>query len=258
MLLPRLIPVLLLRNQELVKTVGFRHANYIGDPVNAIRIFNEKEVDEIIVLDIDASKGGREPDYRFVEQLASECFMPMAYGGGITSVAQARTLFSCGIEKVCINAALLDRPGLVAELAGVFGSQAVVGSVDVKKNWQGKRKVFDHRTGRLLDRDLVAFLAELEALGAGEVLMNCVHHEGAMNGMDLAAITQCAAALRIPVIACGGVASLADAALAVQAGASAVAAGSFFVYYGPHRAVLITYPTRAAMEATLSRRGSAR
>lgn len=252
MLKHRVIPCLLLRNGGLVKTQRFAQPKYVGDPINAIRIFNDKEVDELIVLDIEASKQHREPDYALIEQFAGECFMPLCYGGGIRSVAQAQQLFALGIEKVCIQSAALEDPTLIRRLVDRFGSQAVVASIDVKRNWLGKPRLYAAATGRMLDQPWLAYMQHVVALGAGEVFLNAVDLDGTMQGVDLALIRAAAPQLAVPLIASGGVGSLVDIKAATDAGASAVAAGAFFVFHGPHRAVLITYPLYQELEALWS------
>ena len=248
MLKHRVIPALLLRNGGLVKTTQFKGPKYVGDPINAIRIFNDKEVDELMVLDITASKESREPNFALIEQLAGECFMPLAYGGGIRTVHQARQLFALGVEKVCLQTAALGNPNLISKLANQFGSQSVMVSVDVKKNWLGKPKLYQSATGRLIDAAWMDKLHELVSAGAGEVLLNAVDKDGTLSGPDLSFIQQASAAIDVPLIALGGVSSLADIKACVDAGASAVAAGAFFVYHGLHRAVLITYPKYQELE----------
>jgi len=248
MLKHRVIPALLLRNGGLVKTMQFKDPKYVGDPINAIRIFNDKEVDELMVMDITASKEQREPNYPLIEQFAGECFMPLAYGGGIRSVAQARRLFSLGIEKICLQTAALENPSLISKLVNQFGSQSVMVSVDIKKNWLGKPKLYHSATGKLLETEWIGKLHEFVSEGAGEVLLNAVNKDGMLTGPDLSIIEQASLAIDVPLIALGGVSSLADIKACVDAGASAVAAGAFFVYHGPHRAVLITYPKYQKLE----------
>jgi cyclase len=243
MLNHRVIPCLLLRNGGLVKTQKFANPKYVGDPINAIRIFNEKEVDELMVLDITASKDGREPNYAMIEQCAGECFMPLAYGGGIRSVEQARQLFALGVEKVCLQTAALADLSLITRLANQFGSQSILVSMDVKKNWLGKLQLYSSATGKTLQLDWCDYLIQAIRAGAGEVVLNAVDRDGMMQGMDLDLIGRAAGAVNVPLIAAGGVGSLVDIKAAVDAGASAVAAGAFFVFHGPHRAVLITYPS---------------
>lgn len=242
MLSHRVIPCLLLRNGGLVKTQKFANPKYVGDPINAIRIFNEKEVDELLVLDIDASKARCEPNYQLIEQFAGECFMPLCYGGGIVSVEQAQRLFSIGVEKVSVQTSALGNLDLVSEIASRYGNQSVVVSIDVKKNLLGQHKLYSSATGKTLNQDWLDFLRKAVSAGAGEILVNAVDKDGTLSGMDLLLIEGAAAACTVPLIAVGGVGSLADIKAAVNAGASAVAAGAFFVYHGPHRAVLITYP----------------
>lgn len=248
MLKHRIIPCLLLLNGGLVKTLKFKNPKYVGDPINAIRIFNEKEVDELMVLDIGASKAGREPDFDLIEQFANECFMPLCYGGGIRTFAHARRIFSSGVEKICLQSALLENPSLITQIAEYYGSQAVVVSADVKKGWFGKKQLYASRKGKTLKIPVGDFLARCVEAGAGEVLLNAVDHDGTMEGMDLDLIRETASRLSVPLIAVGGVGRLSDMKAAVEAGASAVAAGAFFVFHGPHRAVLITYPQYNELE----------
>lgn len=251
MLKHRVIPALLLSNRGLVKTRKFSHPKYVGDPINAIRIFNEKEVDELMVLDITASKQAREPDYALIEEFAGECFMPLAYGGGITTVDRAARVLSLGVEKICVQAAALGDPLLITRLAERFGSQSVMASVDVKRNWLGRPRAYAAAQGTTIAEPWLALAQRLVAGGAGEVLLNAVDRDGTMIGPDLELIHEAAAALSVPLIALGGVSSLGDIKAAVEAGASAVAAGAFFVFQGPHRAVLITYPRYGELEALL-------
>lgn len=251
MLKHRVIPCLLLRNGGLVKTLKFANPKYVGDPINAIRIFNDKEVDELMVLDITASKERREPNYALIEQFAGECFMPLGYGGGIRTVEQARQLFALGVEKVCLQTAALEDLTLITRLAERFGSQSVLISVDVKKNWLGKHQLYAAASGKTLSQPWIDFLQQAVAAGAGEVVLNAVDRDGVMQGMDIELIRQASAVLSVPLIAVGGVGSLADIKAAVIAGASAVSAGAFFVFQGPHRAVLITYPRYQELESLL-------
>ena len=251
MLKHRVIPCLLLSNGGLVKTQRFREPKYVGDPINAIRIFNEKEVDELMVLDIGASKAGRDPDFELIEQFAGECFMPLCYGGGIKTLAHAKRLFASGVEKICIQSAAIENPSLVTEIADHFGSQAVVISADVKQGWFGGKKLYSSRLGKMLDLSLEEYIANCVEAGAGEVLLNSVDRDGTMQGMDLELIKGLSSKLSVPLIAVGGAGSLGDMKSAIVAGASAVAAGAFFVFHGPHRAVLITYPQYNELEELL-------
>jgi cyclase len=248
MLKHRVIPCLLLRNEGLVKTNRFRDPKYVGDPINAIRIFNDKEVDELMVIDINATKEGKEPQYHLIEQFAGECFMPLCYGGGVSTVEQAHRLFSLGVEKICLQTAALENPALIGEIAARFGSQSVLVSIDVKKNWLGKRQVYASARHKSLSIPLPELLKQMVDAGAGEIVLNSVDQDGVMNGMDLELIREVSALLSVPLIAVGGVGSLEDIRRGIEAGASAVAAGAFFVFHGPHKAVLITYPKYSQLE----------
>ena len=252
MLIPRLIPCLLLSKGGLVKTTRFRKPKYVGDPVNAVHIFNEKEVDELMVLDIDASREGRAPDFDLIGQIAGECFMPLCYGGGIRSLEDARKLFNLGVEKVALQSAFFRNPVLLRQIADHAGEQAVVASVDIGKDWLGRRKIRAPKGAKPPARHFRELLQLAVANGAGEILLNCVEREGTLVGPDLELVREASAMVDVPLIATGGVGSLADVQSVVAAGASAVAAGAFFVFYGPHRAVLITYPRYDEIEALWS------
>jgi cyclase len=249
MLQHRVIPALLLRNNGLVKTTCFKDPKYVGDPINAIRIFNEKEVDELLLLDITASKDKREPNFEMIEQIAGECFMPLTYGGGVRTVEQAQRIYALGVEKICLQTFALENLGLVTEMARRFGSQSVVVSVDVKRNWLGKPHLYSSTKDSLIGADWIERTQRLVDAGAGEVLLNAVDKDGTLQGPDLLLIEHLSKAINVPLIAVGGVGSLSDIKAAVVAGASAVAAGAFFVFHGPHKAVLITYPKYAELEA---------
>lgn len=239
----RVIPCLLLRGHGLVKTRRFKDPVYIGDPVNAVRIFNEKEVDELIVLDIDASREEREPNYEIVSEIAGECFMPIAYGGGIRTLQQARKLIRSGVEKVVINSAALESTCIITEIADVFGSQAVVGAIDVRRSLLGNYKVVAKSATVETRIQFEAHLRQLEAAGAGEIFVNSVDRDGVMGGYDLELLRLVTSSVKVPVIASGGAGTTEHFTQAVkEAGASAVAAGSMFVFLGRHRAVLINYP----------------
>lgn len=251
MLRVRVIPTLLLSGGGLVKTLGFDQPKYVGDPINAVKIFNEKEVDEIIVLDIDASKRGAAPNYELLAQIATECFMPVCYGGGVTSVDQARRLVQLGIEKVAVNASAISNAGLISELADVLGSQSVVVGIDVKYDWLKRPRVYDASCDKLTKLSPEEHAAALALAGAGEIFLNSVDRDGAQQGYDLKLIAKVAQAVSIPLIACGGAGSTSDLVAAAAAGASAVAAGSLFVFQGRHRAVLISYPPYKQLEGLL-------
>ncbi len=238
----RVIPCLLLQDGGLVKTSGFRHPRYVGDPINAIRIFNEKRVDELVFLDITASRTGAEPCYDLIERIAGECFMPLCYGGGIKTLAQARRIVAAGVEKISVNSMAIETPQLLGELARELGSSSVVAAIDVKRDLWGRQRIYHPGRRALTALDPVAHARALVAAGAGEVFVNDVDRDGRYRGFDTALIARIAAAVTVPVIACGGAARLDDIRKAVEAGASAAAAGSLFVFYGPHRAVLINYP----------------
>lgn len=240
----RILPALLLKSGGLVKTKRFARPHYLGDPVNTVRIFNDKEVDEIALLDIEAGRKGLSPDFELLEEIASECFVPLAYGGGLNSLDQIHTIVRMGFEKVILNSAILEDPQLLAAAAGEIGSQSVVASIDVKKNWLGKQVVYSHSGRRVPCSDPVEWAIQLAGLGAGEILLNNVDRDGLRIGFDISLLSKVTAAVSIPVIACGGADSVNDLNQAVRAGgASAVAAGSMFVYHGTHQAVLINFPT---------------
>lgn len=249
MLQTRVIPILLYNGVGLVKGIKFKDDKYVGDPVNAVRIFNEKEVDEIIILDISASQKGKGPNYDFVSEVASECFMPLSYGGGIDSVDKMKRIYDCGVEKISINTAVIDSWGLIEEAAKIFGSQSVAVSIDAKKNLFGGRTVYANRGSKNTKFDVVDFAKSAESAGAGELLINSVDRDGTGKGYDTELIRLISSVVSIPTISCGGASSLEDFKEAVDAGSSAVAAGSFFVFYGKHRAVLITYPEAKELEA---------
>jgi imidazole glycerol-phosphate synthase subunit HisF len=247
----RVIPCLLLKGSGLVKTVRFDKPRYVGDILNAVRIFNDKEVDEIIILDIEAHERPGRIKWELVRDLASECFMPMCYGGGVTRVDDFKRLSRSGAEKVAVNTAAAESPKLIEAAAREFGSQSVVVGIDVRKTLFGKYAVVTHGGAKKQRTDVVAYARDAEAAGAGELLLTSVDRDGTGTGYDLELLKMVTAAVRIPVIACGGAGRLSDFKAAVDGGASAVAAGSMFVFHGPHRAVLITYPERHELESCL-------
>ena len=249
MLSHRVIPCLLVSNGGLVKTRQFKRPQYVGDPINAVRIFNDKEVDELMVLDIDASKEGRGPDFAMVEELAGECFMPLCYGGGIRTADEARQLFSLGVEKVCLQSAALRDPNIIRTIADRSGEQSVVMSIDVKTDWRGDKRAHSEAGVRLPTSDWRALVKQALAMGAGEIVLNSVDRDGTLSGYDLELIKEAAPLSEAPIVALGGAGSLADFQAAIDAGASAVAAGAYFVFHGPHRAVLITYPSAGELRA---------
>ena len=252
MLKHRVIPTLLIKNGGLVKTFKFKNPKYVGDPINAIKIFNDKEVDEVIVLDITCTREKRDPDYYLVEKLASECFMPLCYGGGVHTVEQARRLFNIGVEKVSIQTAAVKSIDFIEMLSKEFGNQSIIVSIDIKKNWLMKYKLYSSDKKKIFTKDWLSFLRDAVAAGAGEIVIYSVDCDGTMVGMDLDLIRIACNDIGVPVIAVGGVGSLIDIKNAIAAGASAVAVGAFFVYQGVHRAVLISYPKYQELENMLS------
>ena len=243
MLQTRVIPVLLLRNKGLVKSVQFDKTKYIGDPINAVKLFNDKEVDELVFLDIDASKQQRKPDFEYIKSIASECFMPLGYGGGITSMDDINKLFSLGVEKVIINSNALLNLDLIKESSSRYGNQSIVVSVDVQKNLFGKYQIFSHSKIKHNQVDLFQYVKDAQQAGAGEIMVNSVDKDGMMTGYDLKLTQRLSGILKVPLVITGGAGNLNHLREAVNAGASAVAAGSLFIYHGPHKAVLINYPT---------------
>lgn len=238
----RIIPCLLMSGHGLVKTRKFKAPIYIGDPINAVRIFNDKEVDELVFLDIDASREGREPNYEIIAEIAGECFMPVAYGGGISSLEQARKLIRCGIEKIIVNSATIESRGFIREIADVFGSQAVVGAIDAKKMMLGGHRVFI-KSGTVETKYKPEDHAEaLVESGVGEIFLSSIDCDGEMQGFDLPLIQKVTKRVRVPVVACSGAGNVTHLREAITVGgASAVSAGSMFVFHGKHRAVLINY-----------------
>lgn len=247
-MIPRVIPTLLLDRGRLVKTVRFRDSTYIGDPINAVRIFNEKEVDEMVFLDISATRDGREPNFELIGRIASEAFMPFTYGGGVRSVSHAQRLFALGVEKVVLNTAALRTPELISDLAALAGRSSVVVSIDVKRPLLGRARVFTSDGYPPPKANPVDFARHVVELGAGELVLTAVDREGTMTGYDLELVQQVASAVDVPLIALGGAGTTGHLRDAIGAGASAVAAGSLFVYHGPRRAVLITYPAMTTLE----------
>lgn len=240
---PRIIPVLQLEEGRLVKTRKFKKPVYVGDPINAVRIFNDKGADELILLDIKASRLGRAPDFQRIEEIVSESFMPLAYGGGITSVEQAMTLFSIGIEKIVLGTSAFAAPGLIEEIAAKAGSQSVVVSIDVASAFIGPKHVVVKSATLPTKMSPIDYALKMVARGAGELMLTSVPKEGSMLGYDLDLIKSVADAVHVPVIAHGGAGNVEHLKKAIIEGhASAVAAGSMFVFQGPHRAVLISYP----------------
>jgi len=247
----RVIPVLLLREGGLVKSTQFRKFTYVGDPINAVRIFNEKEVDELIILDIDATRFNKGPDFDKIGQIAGEAFVPLAYGGGISTIEEVKKLFYIGVEKVIFNYQAAKNTQLLTESSKLVGSQSIVASVDIKKNWLGKYKVTLRNAQEILNEDPFDYVKRLIDAGAGEVFLNSVDRDGMYTGYDLDLIDKICHSVNVPVVVCGGASSMEDFKAAVTCGASAVAAGSLFVFQRPHRAVLISYPTQKELKEKL-------
>jgi imidazole glycerol-phosphate synthase subunit HisF len=251
MLRTRVIPCLLVHQGRLVKTVRFRNPSYIGDPVNAIKIYNEKEVDELILLDVRATVEHRPPALDFLTEIASECFMPLTYGGNIQTADQIKKIFYLGIEKVAINSAAVINPNFIKEISAVFGSQSIVVAIDAKKNLFGKYMVYSHGGEKASQFTVADYARLVEQMGAGEILLNSIDRDGTWQGYDLDLIREVTEVVNIPVIACGGAGSLADFARAVKEGASAVAAGSMVVYQGKGKGVLINFPSQQELTKIL-------
>jgi cyclase len=247
MLRPRISPCLLVHKAGLVKTVGFKAPKYVGDPINAVKIFNEKEADELVVLDIDATVNNAEPDYRMIANLAAECRMPLCYGGGIKTPAQAKRIISLGVEKVAISSAAVEHPELITQIADEIGRQSVVVVLDVKKRLFSKDYDVFTKNGRTNTKSSVFDLAaEAEKLGAGELVINSIDLDGAMTGYDLALAEKIRQAVNIPITILGGAGSLDDIeALIRTCGVIGASAGSLFAFKGVYKAVLINYPTLA-------------
>lgn len=245
MLRPRVIPCLLIQDGGLVKTVRFKDPKYVGDPINAVKIFNEKEADELIVLDIDATAHGAEPNYEQIAHLATECRMPLCYGGGIRTAKQAKQIIALGVEKVAISAAALENLALISEIAEEIGRQSVVVVLDVKQRLLSKGyDVWTHNGTRNTKRNVFEVAAEVERQGAGEIVINSIDNDGRMKGYDIALATKLRQAVRVPITVLGGAGSVADMGKVIEAcGVVGVAAGSLFVFKGPYRAVLINYPS---------------
>lgn len=246
MLRPRIIPSLLLHDKGLVKTVNFNSPKYVGDPINAVRIFNEKEVDELAFFDIDATVLNKEPDYSLIEKLANQSRMPLCYGGGVQTVEQAQKIFSLGIEKIALSSAVIKNPQLVTQIANRVGSQSVIVVLDIKKKLLGGYEVYTHNGKRSTGINPIKFAKELEQLGAGEIILNSIDQDGVMKGFDMILIDKIAENISIPMTVLGGAGSIEDIEKVIDKhGVIGVAAGSLFVFKGPYKAVLINYPTQS-------------
>jgi len=249
MLRPRIIPCLLIQNKGLVKTVKFKNPKYVGDPINAVRIFNEKEVDELIILDIDASVKNIEPDYVLIEKLAMECRMPLCYGGGIKNAKQAQKIFNLGVEKIAISSSVISDINIIKEIANEVGSQSVVVVVDVKKKLFGGYDIYIHNGKKKVKKDLNTFVKEIQEFGAGEIIFNSIDNDGLMMGYDLDLLKYVKPIINIPLTILGGAGSLEDIKnVIVNFGIIGVSAGSLFVFKGKYKAVLISYISKIDKE----------
>ena len=244
MLRSRIIPCLLVRDKGLVKTVGFSNSTYVGDPINAVKIFNEKGVDELIILDIDATVCGHDPDYRMIENLAAESRMPLCYGGGVKTLEQVKTIISLGVEKVAISSAAINNPKLITHIAEVVGSQSVVVVLDVKMNSNSKYIVWTHNGQMNTGLSLIEIVMRLQNSGCGEIVLNSIDNDGRMKGYDCAIVEQIYNVINVPLTLLGGAGCLSDIGnLISRFGVIGAAAGSIFVFKGNYRAVLINYPS---------------
>ena len=246
---PRIIPTLLIDDRDLIKTVRFGRRTYLGDPVNAVKIFNRKGIDELSILDIGATKNNREPDYELLKDIASEAFMPLSCGGGIQTLEQIHELLAIGYEKVVLNTALVRMPELITKASEQYGSQSIVASIDAKKSSSGY-KCFITDGMEETDQNPVELAQEAEKLGAGEIVINSIDNDGMMDGYDIDLVKSVSDAVKVPVIAIGGAGKIDDLKAVIQEGhAHAAAGGSMFVYYGKLKAVLITAPSEAELTA---------
>jgi len=243
MIAARVIPVLLIQDQDLVKTVKFRSPVYVGDPRNAVRIFSEREVDELVILDISATAQSRSPQFELIQEIVSEAFVPIAYGGGIRSVEEARTIFSLGVEKVVLNSIAIESPHIVSEMAAAFGSQSVVVCIDVRTSLFGTKQVYGRSGSKASGHQPADFARRMTDLGAGELIVSSIDRDGTRTGYDGELVRSITSLVDVPVVALGGASRIEDLASVVNDyGAAAAAAGSLFVFHGPHQAVLINYP----------------
>jgi cyclase len=247
---PRVIPVLLLKNKGLVKSLKFKDYTYIGDPINAVKIFNDKKADELIFLDITASAENRLIPLDFVENVGDEANMPFTVGGGIRTIENIRKILNAGAEKVAINSFAVENPEFIKEASNIFGSSTIVVSIDVKKKRFGKEQVYIYSGQKATGLDPVAFAKQMEQMGAGELLINSIEKDGTMEGYDSNLISKISESITIPVIACGGAGKLSDLREVIKIdGAAAAAAGSFFVFHGQRRAVLISFPSQQELNS---------
>jgi cyclase len=254
MALPRIIPVLLLENGGLVKTEKFKNPKYIGDPLNAVKIFNDKEVDELLFLDIYASAENRKPSLEFLAEIAGECFMPLAYGGGVRDLKVIKEILQVGIEKVVISSYAIENPSFISEATTLYGSSTIAVCIDVKKSFFGKYEIYVSNGKKNTGIDPVKFAIEMDKAGAGELIVNNIDKDGTMSGYDTELLKRITSSVGMPVIASGGAKDMGDFVSAmIEGGASAVAAGSMFVFHGKHRAILIKYPDQEEINQLLAK-----
>lgn len=259
MLRPRIIPCLLVRDKGLVKTVKFKDGKYVGDPLNAVKIFNEKEVDELMLLDIDATANNREPNFEMIRNIALESRMPLCYGGGVTTVEHCKTIISLGAEKVAISSAAIKNPSIISEMSKAVGAQSVIVVMDVKpRGLFGKNEIFSNNGTKATGLNPVEFAKHCEAQGAGEIVINSIDHDGMMNGYDFKLVREIRKATSLPLTVVGGASTLDDvSALIKEFGVIGASAGSLFVFKGKYKAVLINYPNAAEKHQVLKNGGFA-
>lgn len=245
---PRIIPALLLRDGQLYKTVNFSQSKYIGDPRVAVKIFNDKGCDELMLLDIGVTPNRTEPDYDLIREIVSESFMPVGYGGGVRSLEQARRIFSLGVEKIVLNTRAIETPEIIPSVSALAGASSTVIAIDVRKDWLGRYRAVSQCGKNVTKLDPVAWAKQAVELGAGEIVVNSIDRDGTMSGYDVPLVSRIAAAVDVPVVALGGAGSDADFRTVIDAGAAAAAAGSYFVFQGPRRAVLISYPEEKRLQ----------
>ncbi|QFR48894.1 glycosyl amidation-associated protein WbuZ [Sulfurimonas lithotrophica] len=254
MLQKRVIPCLLLHDGGLYKTEKFKKPRYIGDPINAIKIFNEKEVDELMFLDIDASVNNSEPNYQMIQDIASECFMPLCYGGGVKNVEQMKKIYSLGVEKISLSSHAIENLDFIKTAANIFGNQSVIVTIDVKKDFWGKKKIFTHNGKKNTKLEPIDFIKKVESMGAGEIVVNSVDHDGIMEGYDIELLKTIKNEIKVPIIALGGAGKLTHIKdVFEKANVDAVACGSMFVYQGHLKGILINYPPYQQIQELLKK-----
>ncbi|MGE6397491.1 AglZ/HisF2 family acetamidino modification protein [Chryseobacterium scophthalmum] len=252
MLRPRIIPSLLIQDNGLVKTVNFKNPKYVGDPINAVKIFNEKEVDELAIFDIDATTKGLEPNYSLIERIANQSRMPLCYGGGVKTVEQAQKIFGLGIEKIALSSSVLQNPDLIKQIADRVGAQSVIVVLDVKKKLLGGYEVYTHNGKKSTGINPFKFIEQAQELGAGEIVINSIDQDGVMKGYDMSLIEKAREKTSLPMTVLGGAGSLEDIKKVIDKHKIiGVAAGSLFVFKGKYKAVLINYPTKDEKENLL-------